>query len=172
MKTARSVWSSHRYRALVGWGLSWVRGRLCWAGGQSGPMVLWGSPRALDNLAPLSQNALEQEPTIAQDLPGTTEPVGETWWAAAAGTQVCVALSCRLGGPRGDLVEEVTMGSLKGSTWGEEARGEPSQSRGSRDCRTLSRGLVLEGVRGIESRTPSPGAWDAAPEPESPLGHI
>lgn len=80
-------WSSHRYRALVGWGLSWLRGRLCWAGGQSGPMVLWGSPRALDNLVPLSQNVLEQEPTTAKDLPGTTEPVGETWRAATAGTR-------------------------------------------------------------------------------------
>ena len=69
-------------------------------------------------------------------------------------------------------MEEVTMGPLKGSNWGEEARGELSQSRGSCGLGTLSRGLVLEGVRGIESGTPSSGVWDAAPEPESPLGHI
>ena len=69
-------------------------------------------------------------------------------------------------------MDEVTMGPLKGSNWGEEARGELSQSRGSHGLGTLSRGLVLEGVCGIESGTPSSGVWDAAPEPESPHGDI
>ena len=64
------------------------------------------------------------------------------------------------------------MGPLKGSSWGEEPRGELSQSWGSRGLGTFSRGLVPDGVRAIESRTPSLGAWDAAPKPESPLGHI
>lgn len=62
------------------------------------------------------------------------------------------------------------MGPLKGSSWGEEARGELSQSWGSRGLGTFSRGLVLKGARAFEGRTPSLGAWDAAPEPESPLG--
>ena len=67
-------------------------------------MALWGSLCGLDNPAPLSQNVLEQEPTIAQDLPGTTEPVGGTRWAATAGTQMCVALrgAQRRSGGRGD----------------------------------------------------------------------